>query len=88
MLHQARKKQKQKNRKTQLAASGSRQAEGRNKSCIPGVEYIHILFIYIVVRNDAKQQQRWRRRRQQEQEQEGITVAASCGVKSRNGYCA
>ncbi len=31
MLHQARKKQKQKNRKTQLAASGSRQAEGRKK---------------------------------------------------------
>jgi hypothetical protein len=46
------KAKKQKN--TAKAASGSRQAEGRKKSCIPGVEYIHILFIYIVVRNDAK----------------------------------
>jgi len=55
MLHQARKKKKRKKteKHSQLPLEAGRQ-KGRKKSCIPGVESIHILFIYIVVRNDAK----------------------------------
>jgi hypothetical protein len=50
------KQEKNKNKKTEkhskLPLEAGRQ-KGRKKSCIPDVEYIHILFIYIVVRNDA-----------------------------------
>jgi hypothetical protein len=57
LLHVTPSKKKTKAKKQKNTASCLWKQAGRRKkkkSCIPGVEYIHILFIYIAVRNDAK----------------------------------